>query len=336
MEFTTDHYWLIGSALTLVILSMLCSLAEAAIVGINEIKVRHLSRQSPNDKGLQTLLKLADKRISILSMIISLNTAVNIGGSMFIGTLSTAILDNLYYGIFTAALTATMLIYSEIKPKVYAAKHSEKIARLFAKPLLILQRILRPVMGIIDGLANNTHHTSEPIELAEVHSIIHSAVHDGAIGKNEALLIENLFTLRKQRVSDLMIPHQEIDTLRADELIHDIKDKILNCKHHRIVVVNPQDKPVGVVNKDDLLEALVESDVNRPVAYFLQYIQPVNTSAKLSTLLLTLYKSETHLAVIFDEENTMKGVISAYDIISYLLNKPNHQIIEKNEAELSE
>jgi len=119
MELTTEHYWLIGSALTLVILSMLCSLAEAAIVGINEIKVRHLSRQSPNDKGLQTLLKLADKRISILSMIISLNTAVNIGGSMFIGTLSTAILDNLYYGIFTAALTATMLIYSEIKPKVY-------------------------------------------------------------------------------------------------------------------------------------------------------------------------------------------------------------------------
>ena len=105
MEFTTEHYWLIGSALTLVILSMLCSLAEAAIVGINEIKVRHLSRQSPNDKGLQTLLKLADKRISILSMIISLNTAVNIGGSMFncrfshipYCTLRNAILSSLRY-----------------------------------------------------------------------------------------------------------------------------------------------------------------------------------------------------------------------------------------------
>lgn len=100
--------WSVGVA------SAFCSLAESSIVGLSDVGVKQQKKKSAK-KG-QMLTNLISNRSKHMSAIIMLNTIINIGGSMIVGTMASECLSGdtpeyITYTTFLMTMTLMMLLF---------------------------------------------------------------------------------------------------------------------------------------------------------------------------------------------------------------------------------
>ncbi|WP_210498232.1 CNNM domain-containing protein [Vibrio crassostreae] len=298
-------------------LSAICSITESSVVGISEYKVKNLQKQ--NLKGSHDLNKILENRSRYLSTVIFLNTLVNIGGSSFIGAMAIKQFNEIEYIGFTCLLTFVLLIFAEVKPKVYASEKPEKVGRYMAKPLIGIAWLLAPIINFINGFIGE-RKKRESLNFFEVKNLLTSAADMGVINKDESKIAKNLFSLRDRKAKELIVNDGEIISIPVHTKLTDAKELSLNTIHKRIIAINKHNQPVGVVLQRDILKGLlVNEDSATTVAELIYPVQTVKDSCCLSELIIKLYHSDTHLAVVTNEDGKMLGVISLSNIQELLL-----------------
>lgn len=308
---------LVGSALTVSLLSAACSVSEASIVGSSEYKVKNLVKQDLS--GSRDLAKVVENRSKYLSTTIFLNTVINVGGSMLIGSLAIKQFDEVQYAMFVCFLTFFLLIFSEVKPKVYASGRPEKVGRFVAKPIIIITKLLTPIMSIISAFIGEKTER-EALSFHEVKSMLSSAGDLGVINAGESRIAQNVFALRERKAKELIVADGEITTVPVHSSLEDAKELALTTAHKRIIAVNRFNQPVGVVLQRDILRKLLKKDAGiETVAELIYPIHTVKGDCCLSELAMKLYRSDNHLSVVTDDSGKMLGVVSLSNIQELLL-----------------
>lgn len=127
-------------------------------------------------------------------------------------------------------------------------------------------------------------------------------------------------------VYEFMAPADKIVTCTPEDTIESVVDKILEHRISAVIVVGPDNAPVGIVTKTDTTRA---------------YCKGIDLSTKVKSImsksnLLTIHKdlphdaassifskNKVHHAIVVDDDGKLAGVVTAWDCAreGYLDNK---------------
>ncbi|MEZ9708803.1 CNNM domain-containing protein [Vibrio breoganii] len=296
---------------TLVFLaSTFCSLAEACLVAISPFESKKLERTHP--KIAKHIISICQNKHEYLSTIMMLNTAVNIGGSLFVGSLAVQFFTSHHYIIFTIVFTTLMLLLSELKPKIFAATHPATALKFIQRPLRFISFFARPLAKAVNCMLNLSTHKRSEVSAEEIEHFIESASEIGLLKDHEAGYINSAFELRNKCVTDV-ITTSEIHTLPIAESIETHTDLICSTKHTKILLANTEGKPIGFFYTCEALASIIQhkncnfSDIVHPIT-------TLNKNTTLSDAADKLISQEHKIAAVVDTNGSLCGVITLNDI----------------------
>lgn len=304
-----------------IIISALCSVAEAALYSVSHSHIELLSK-SGKRSGL-LLKELKTDITSSITAILTLNTICNTMGAAVAGASAAAIFGEAYLGVFSALFTLTILFFSEIIPKTAGVAYCRQIAPWLAYPLHFLVKTLSPIVWAcnkLTGLIENRDHQSF-ISSKEIQVIAAMSKKTGAIDRQEEKIIINILELRKKNVLKAMTPRTVAFTLDANLTVAEaVAFKEKWNRHSRVPVYDKEpDNIVGVVLRKEVLIHAAEGNTTVPLFKLMESPHFVPESIPLPNVLIDFFDHRQHLFIVVDEYGGFTGIISLEDIIEEII-----------------
>ena len=304
-----------------ILISAFCSIAEAVLYSVPWSFIERLRKDGKRSGGI--LAQLRSNVDRPITAILTLNTIANTAGAAVAGAAATRVLGphNLIY--FSIAFTLAILIFSEVLPKTVGVMYNRTLAPVLAKPLLVLVWLLRPVIVVIGfvvkGVQNKQkrNETSAEDLLATI-SLTHRA---GGIEAREAISMQNILSLDKKTVREIMTPRTVIFSLPVDITVAEARERDIHWPHSRIPVYDHDDTEdlIGLVYRRQMLEALANDQDDKSLLELMKPVRFVVDSMTLDKLLVRFLESRVHLFVVLDEYGGLSGVVSLEDVLEEIL-----------------
>ena len=306
----------------LLLLSAFFSSSETAITRISDVKIYQWG-EDKNRKYIKAkeLMKSREKVIGILLLG---NNIVNILAS----ALATSILIGLFgdKGIIYATLIMTTLIFifSEVLPKTYAIRESEKLI-LYASPFIkIFIFILSPinflVQNLVSSILNITNKETKNNDWKQnLRGAILLANNKGDVRKPDRIMLESILDLHEVKVSEIMTHRKNIEGINISENIDLIIDLALKSRFTRLPLWKDNaDNIIGTLHVKDLLRAR-NTNTNLLINDIMQKPQFISENTSLSEQLNNFKKDTVQMAFVIDEYGDLQGLISLEDILEEIV-----------------
>jgi len=306
----------------LLLLSAFFSSSETAITRISDVKIYQWG-ENKNRKYIKAkeLMKSREKVIGILLLG---NNIVNILAS----ALATSILIGLFgdKGIIYATLIMTTLIFifSEVLPKTYAIRESEKLI-LYASPIIkIFIIILSPinflVQNLVSSILNITNKETKNNDWKQnLRGAILLANNKGDVRKPDRIMLESILDLHEVKVSEIMTHRKNIEGINVSEHIDIIIDLALKSRFTRLPLWKDNaDNIIGTLHIKDLLRAR-NTNTNLQINEIMQKPQFISENTSLSEQLNNFKKETIQMAFVIDEYGDLQGLISLEDILEEIV-----------------
>ncbi|MFW8601735.1 hemolysin family protein [Desulfobacterota bacterium M19] len=304
-----------------IIISALCSIAEAALYSI---PISHIEVLDKAGKSSGKILKKLKRDIhKPIIAILTLNTIANTMGAAIAGAAATEFFGSRYLGIFSALFTLSILILSEIIPKTAGVVYCKEVGPFMAYPLMWLVNILKPFVWFCQRLTNMISRSNPQslVSAKEIRAIAMMSQKSGDISRQEEKIIVNILDLKYKNARKAMTPMPVAFTLPAQMTIeeaNELKDK-WNL-HSRVPVYdrNPDDI-VGIVLRKDVLLQAAEGNTSLRLTELMDEPHFVPESVPLPNILLDFFEQRQHLFIVVDEYGGATGIISLEDVIEEIM-----------------
>lgn len=227
-------------------------------------------------------------------------------------------------------ITVLHIVFGELAPKSIAIRFPTSTTFAIAWPLRVFYFLFRPVISLMNGLANLLLRMVgiKPLHGNEIHSeeelkmIITESHEGGAIEETERELIQNVFDFDDRRVWDILTAKKNITVIPAEFTIGEAMSFAIKEGYSRYPVCGTElDDIKGIIYTKDLMKSIMDSDTNEqksilPLcrkAYF------ISASKKIKDLLKEFQKKHIHLAIVTDEVGDVTGIVSMEDILEELV-----------------
>ncbi|BBD08374.1 hemolysin family protein [Desulfovibrio ferrophilus] len=303
-------------------ISAFCSVTEAVLYSVPWSRIEQL-RESGRKSGniLYTLRSDVEKPIAA---ILSLNTIANTAGAAIAGAAAARVFGQESMGIFAAAFTVLILVFSEIMPKTIGVLYARNLAPVLASPLMGLIWILSPIIWVLGLMSGMVRRTSGPKHTeADISALASLTRRSGVLKPFEEACIKGILALDEKIVRDIMTPRTVVFSLPAEEIVGNTRAEKSVWPYSRVPVYedgNPEDI-VGVVYRRQVLQALAEDKDDLRVSELMKPVKFVLDSLPLDKMLIGFLESRIHIAVVLDEWGGVAGVVSLEDVLEELLGK---------------
>ncbi len=317
-------YKIIG-LIILLLLSAFFSSSETALVSMSRLRVRHLVKQ--NRPGAKTLKKLKDDPKRLLITILIGNNLANVSASALATLIAMDIFESNAVSYAIGIMTFLILVLGEITPKTFATYHNKRFSLFVARPIYFLSVVLYPLVVVFDAIAlffmklfGWERKKGPVVTEAEIRSIVELGEEVGAIKKVEEALIKNVFRFDDIEVGDIMKPKDDIFSLDAESKLKDVTPVILKKHYTRIPVYRQEPENImGIVNTTDVLKCYANKKINIPLRKIMKRVFYILDKRKLDFLLKQFLSRNIHMAVVMDEEQRLKGVVTLEDVLEELV-----------------
>ncbi len=304
------------------ILSAFFSSSEVALIGLNHAKVRQLL--DLKKKGSKALDKIKRNTDHLLITILIGNNLVNIAAASIATAIAVEIYGDIGIGIATGFVTIIMLIFGEIGPKTYAARHPEKVALFSARILLFLSYLLTPILWIYDGfkkLFKIKGDFGHPVVTEEeIKQWIDAGEESGTIEEEEHQMLHRVFRFTDTYAREAMTPRGDVVMISDDSKLEDAIGIFNDTGFSRLPVYHEQmDNINGTLNVKDAFAAVYNKKTDTKILDLLHEAHFVPESKKIDELLNELQMKKNHLAIVIDEYGTYVGIITIEDILEELV-----------------
>ena len=306
----------------LLLLSAFFSSSETAITRISDVQIYQWG-ENKNRKYIKAK-ELMNSRERVIGILLLGNNIVNILAS----ALATSILIGLFgdKGIIYATLIMTTLIFifSEVLPKTYAIRESEKLI-LYASPFIkIFIFILSPinflVQNLVSSILNITNKETKNNDWKQnLRGAILLANNKGDVRKPDRIMLESILDLHEVKVSEIMTHRKNIEGINISENIDLIIDLALKSRFTRLPLWKDNaDNIIGTLHVKDLLRAR-NTNTNLQINDIMQKPQFISENTSLSEQLNNFKKDTVQMAFVIDEYGDLQGLISLEDILEEIV-----------------
>jgi len=319
----------IAALVALLLISAFFSMAETAMMALSRLRLRHLVRQgSVAGRRTQQLLDRTDR---LLSVILIGNSFANAAITALFTALTLQYFGNGHWNlaIATVSIAFTILVFSEVTPKVIGASYPEPLALFSSAILKALSWLATPAVWFVNlfvhailrvlripgaGAITSTRLTPEEMRTAVLES--------GSFirGKHRTMLL-NLFDLEQLTVDDVMAPRAAIEALDIEQPILVLIDQLTSCYHNKLVVYEGDiSRVLGVLHVRKLPAVLTAGPLTHEAIRELlaaPYYVPTGTS--LLQQLQMFQENRQRLGLVVDEYGELVGLVTVDDIVEEIV-----------------
>ncbi|MBD3749830.1 MAG: HlyC/CorC family transporter [Sphingobacteriales bacterium] len=248
--------------------------------------------------------------------------------SFFSLDITSTVAHNVGLGLAFTIITILHITFGELAPKSIAIQRPVATTMTIAFPLQFFYLVFRPLIWVLNGLANiilkvfgiNTENAHENIHSSEeLQYLLDKGKESGALDKAEHELIKNVFDFNERVVKNIMVPRTKISAIEVSATQDELLNTIISEGYSRIPVYDDTiDKIVGIVHAKDILSLIVKhgqfnlQDILRKPLF-------VPESKKINDLMAELKLKRIQIAIVLDEFGGTAGMVTLEDIVEELV-----------------
>jgi len=295
-------------------------------MAINRYRLKYLAREK--NKSAIRIEKLLRRPDRLLGIILIGNNFVNILASALTTILFIKLYGDVGVLIGSILLTIVILIFSEVTPKTFAAIKPEPLAFFSSLPLKILQKLLFPLVSVINYFSNfllkflginKTENESEDVSPEELKAILETSG-DLIPARYQDMLL-SILELDKISIEEVMTQRSEIIGIDLSDDFDEILEQLQKNQVDFLPIFDQNlDELRGMLDLYGITNFLSQEvkDLDNLVevsddAYFI----PENTS--LSQQLFNFQKERKRVGIVIDEYGSVKGLLSLEDILGEIV-----------------
>ncbi len=321
------NYWLLSSAIVLLLLLALSALISGAEVAFFSLSQEALTKAAESKSRVEKrVAELLDNPQKLLATILISNNFINILIVLIFAYIGDTVFskitpDVLKFGIEVVLVTFLILLFGEVLPKVYATRNALKFASFMAYPLKVLNLLLTvisvPLMSLTNVVENRLEKKQSNLSVEKLSQALELTSNE-ATTKDEQKILEGIVNFGNTETSQIMIPRIDIFALSITETYEEVVAKIVENGFSRNPVYKENiDKIIGVLYAKDLLPHLNKKDFNWNKLIREPFFVPENK--KLDDLLKEFQEKKNHLAIVVDEYGGTSGIITLEDVIEEIV-----------------
>lgn len=312
--------------LVLLLFSAIFSAAEAALIGLNKIRLRHLLEQKK--RGAARVYGIVQRMDKFIASVLVANNLCNTA----IAAIATLLIaqafgeDNaLIYG--TLGITLFLVIFCELTPKIIATNHPERVAFLVRHLMSFVIALFKPVTaaltwisnGIIRLLGGNPHARSPLITEEEMKMMITIGKEEGIYGDSERKMLERIFHFDEIQVRDVMTPIDKVTAIPIDISGDELERVLMEEGHNRIPVYQGSKENItGILYVRDLIyifrnEGLFQLDDLMSAPH------RVLPTKRVSELLREFQAKKVQIAIVDNGHGGAAGLVTLEDLIEEIV-----------------
>jgi len=302
------------------VISFLCSIAEAVLMSMTPAYIANLKRQ--NSALGECLGRLKSNIDRPLAAILSLNTIANTAGAAAIGAQATVVFGSRSVGIVSALLTLLILIFAEIIPKTIGSVYWRKLAPLVGRSVQKLTWLLWPLVYLSELLTRllTRGHNSHSFNRDELAAMAQLGAQRGQLSAQEYRILANLLHFRAFRITNVMTPRTVVMALPEDKCIGQIGISARELPFSRIPIYSSEmDDCSGFVLKIDVMLHKAQGHNDLPLKALRRPLSVLPEQSSLFHAFEFLLQHREHIALVVDEYGGMEGIVTLEDVVETLL-----------------
>ena len=299
------------------------------MMAANRYRLRHLAQQG--NRGARQALDLLARTDRLLGVILLFNNLVNSAAAILVSVITIELFgeDKWALGAGTLAITFSILVFSEISPKIVGANFADRLAPFFSYVLTPLLRFAYPVVwfvnlfvsALLGALHLQPRQTSGESRLTpeELRTIVLES--GNFIPHKHRSILLNLFELEAITVEDVMTPRAAIEALDLAAPWEDVMTRLSTCYHTRLPIYREDPGNImGILHLRRVIAPLQrgELDITEVQA---QIQEPYYIPAKTAVFaqLQFFQENRQRIGIVVDEYGEVLGLVTLEDILEEII-----------------
>ena len=303
--------------------STLISGSELAFFSLSSAEVSKL-RKAKSGSALYAAKLLSEPNV-LLSTLLIVGSLLNVGTVVLSFYVMVALFDFtatpvLGYSCLLVLVSFLILLFGDILPKVYAAQKPARLVRLVAKPLYVLQYVVRPFGYLLILMARwvNRHFTlrEKNISLDDLSDAIDITV---TPNPEDRKILKGIVKLVSIEARDIMSPRMDVVALDYTASFAEVLNVVRESGFSRIPVFSESfDNVKGILYVKDILPH-IQKDEKFRWQFLIRKAYFVPEHKKSNDLLEEFQTRKSHMAVVVDEFGGTCGIVTLEDVLEEIV-----------------
>lgn len=343
--------------LALVFVLTLCNgffaLSEMALVASRKSRLKHMARTSRyagialrHAEAPEYFLSTIQVGITLVTLITGAVAGDALGMHIAEGLQGTALAWLAPYtrgiGVVLgfALISFIQIVVGELVPKRLALSAPEKVALMVALPMLLLSRLTKPFVWLLNASSNlllqllrNKPQRRGVVTEEEIRLLVAESAEQGVLDAEEHNMVNRVLRLGDRNVDSVMTPRMRIAWLDIAAPREENLQVLRDTPYSRYPVYRgDESEVVGVVEVKRLLYGFTEGKTE----LFDHLAKPlfIPATARALDMLEEFREAETPLALVVDEYGDIEGLATVNDLLAAVVgaSQVGHAGSERGEA----
>ena len=317
--------------IVLLICSALISGSEVAFFSLSKTDLKKIS--SSNIRNIKLIALLRSKPRRLLATLLVSNNFINISIVLLLASFGQLfdfyfLPSWLNFVLEVGFITALILLFGEILPKVYANRKPISFSKKMAFPVQFLDKYLFffitiPMSKMTKFIQDKLVFKKPNLSVDKL-SDAFDLTDKNETSSEEKKILKGIISFGSTEVKQVMKPRIDVfsvsKTMSYNELIKQVREN----RYSRIPVFDETiDNVAGVIYLKDLFPHLNEQSFDWTTLIREPYFIPENK--KLDDLLKEFQKLKNHMAIVVDEYGGNSGIITLNDVVEEIVGEINDE-----------
>lgn len=227
-------------------------------------------------------------------------------------------------------VTLLTVVLSELLPKALTLRFAAPAAQLTARPIILIQLCLRPLVWVMKGLANLVIKPlglgdvdaleAEKVSVDELRLLANQAAESGVLTDRERSVILTGLTLGRRKASELMVHRSRVQWIDVNKSMEENRGVVEQMLHTRFPLCDGDfDHCIGVVKVKEYLTAAAAGGETAMLRLLAEPPVFVPQMVTLDQLLRTFNEQRTEMVFLVTEYGSTEGIVTLRDVMNEVL-----------------